>query len=54
MLEGICKKPCLDLKQNILEAYNCGRAIRNAVKFIGSHNSIKLKLCCLSILVGAE
>lgn len=54
VLEGICKKPCLDFKQSILEAYNCGRAIRNAVKFIGWHNSIKLKLCCLSILVGAE
>lgn len=54
MLEEICKNPCLDFKQNILEACNCGRAIRNAVKFIGSHNSIRLKLCCLSILVGAE
>lgn len=46
--------PYLDFKQTILEAYNCGRAARNAAKFTGSHNSIKLKLCCLSILEGAE
>lgn len=45
--------PCLDFEQNILEAYHCGRATRNAAKFTGSYNSIKLKLC-LSILEGAE
>lgn len=42
--------PYLDFKQTILKAYHCGRAARNAAKFTGSHNSIKLKLCCLAFL----
>jgi len=46
--------PCLHFKQSVLEMCHCGRTTRNAVKFTGSHESIKLKLCCLSILEGAE